>query len=155
YDDIRLNPTRCAKIVPFTQFAQDLSANSVPNFAWITPNTCHDMHDCAITEGDTWLQTVVPSILASPAWRQNGALFILFDEGTTLAGCCTYAVGGKTARLVISPLGKPAYQSPVASAHFSLLRTIEETWGLPPLKNASCDCSPPMADFFIPASTGR
>src|SRR5262249_32700287 len=31
YDDIRLNPTRCAKIVPFTQFAQDLSANSVPN----------------------------------------------------------------------------------------------------------------------------
>ena len=155
YNAIRLNPTRCAKIVPFTQFGPDLASNRVPQFAWITPNTCHDMHDCTITVGDTWLHTVVPQILASSAWQQNGVLFIGFDEGTTKAGCCTQARGGKVVTLVISPLGKSPYQSAVAYDHYSLLRTIEDAWGLPHLVNAGCECAQPMVDFFSSAAAQR
>ncbi len=33
--------------------------------------------------------------------------------------------------------------------HYSLLRTIEEAWRLPLLGNAACDCTAPMADFFM------
>jgi hypothetical protein len=152
YDAIRLNPTRCANIVPFTQFATDLQQHTLPNYAWITPDTCHDMHDCAIAVGDAWLKTVVPQILASSAWQQNGVLFILFDEGSTNAGCCSNAIGGKVATIVISPLGKPAYQSVVPYTHYSLLRTIEDAWGLPELEHAACACAPPMTDFFTVAA---
>ena len=52
--------------------------------------------------------------------------------------------------LVISPLVQPVFVSPVAYDHYSLLRTIEDAWGLPRLGNAACDCSAPMADFFRP-----
>jgi len=148
YDDIRNNSTRCNKIVPFTQFDTDLNNNTVPNYAWITPNLCNDTHDCSISTGDKWLKTWVTKILASSAWKQNGVLFITYDEGSSNAGCCTYATGGHIVTLVISLLGRSAFQSPVAYDHYSLLRTIEDSWGLSELRNAACACSQPMSDFF-------
>jgi phosphatidylinositol-3-phosphatase len=153
FDDIRLNAARCNKIVPFTDFAADLQSNSLPEFTWITPNMCNDMHDCSVATGDAWVQTWVSQILASPAWQNDGALFITFDEGSTNAGCCTYATGGQVVTLVISPLGKPAHQSAIAYDHYALLRTIENAWNLPELAHASCTCSLPMADFFSGVAT--
>jgi phospholipase C len=148
YDNVRNDPARCNNIVPFEQFSTDMANNALPDFVWITPNLCNDMHDCPIQTGDAWLKTWVPQILASPAWQDHGALFITFDEGTSGAGCCTYAAGGKVDMLVISPLGKPGFVSATPYDHYSLLRTIEEAWGMPPLRKADCDCSPPMVDFF-------
>ncbi len=153
FDDIRKNTTRCNKIVPFTQFATDLQNNTVPNYAWITPNLCNDTHDCSINTGDNWLKTWVPKILASSAWKQNGVLFITYDEGSSTAGCCTYATGGHIVTLVISPLGKAAYRSTVAYDHYSLLHTIESAWGLSALAKAACSCSQPMSDFFGTSAT--
>jgi acid phosphatase len=150
YDNVRNDPARCAKIVPFTQFAADAQSNTLPDFVWITPNMCNDMHDCPVSAGDTWLKQWVPAILQSPAWKDGGALFITFDEGTGMAGCCGDAVGGRIATLVLSPLGRVGFTSQVAYTHYSLLRTIEAAWSLPLLGHANCDCALPMADFFTP-----
>ena len=106
-----------------------------------------------MSASDAWLKTWVPQILASPAWQDQGALFITFDEGEQSDGrCCTYAEGGRIVTLVISPLGKPGFSSDVAYYHYSLLRTIEQAWKLPLLGKANCDCSPAMADFFQTSS---
>ena len=149
FDDIRSDAARCAKVVPFTQFATDLNANTLPNFVWITPNMCNDGHDCGLSASDAWLRAWVPQILQSPAWQDNGALFITYDEGKQGDGrCCVYAEGGRIVTLVISPLGKPAFSSEIAYDHYSLLRTIEEAWRLPLLGKANCECSPAMTDFF-------
>jgi phosphatidylinositol-3-phosphatase len=91
----------------------------------------------------------VPQILASPAWKDNGVLFITFDEGSTDAGCCQEAAGGRITTLVVSPLiVQPGFRSDVPYTHYSLLRTIEAAWKLPLLAKANCDCSAPMGDFF-------
>jgi phospholipase C len=154
FDSIRNNPARCAKIVPFEQFDADLQSGALPQYVWITPNMCNSMHDCSVKTGDDWLKLWVDKILASPAWQQNGVLFVTFDEGRPSddTGCCEYAVGGHIVTLVISPLAKPAFQSQVAYDHYSLLRTIEEAWSMPLLNKANCACSPAMADFFTPAA---
>jgi hypothetical protein len=148
YDDIRNNPVRCRRIVPFTDFALDLQNKTLPHYSWITPDMCNSEHDCSVAKGDAWLQTWVPRILASPAWQQGGALFITYDEGSTSQGCCAGSVGGRIATLVISPLGKPAFQSAAAHDHYSLLRTIEEAWDMPPLGKAAGART--LGDFFIP-----
>ena len=44
YQDIQSNPARVANIVDFGQFATDLANNTVPDFSWISPDQCHDMH---------------------------------------------------------------------------------------------------------------
>ena len=149
YNDIRTNPARCgAHVVPFSQFAADLSGGSAPNYVWITPNMCNDMHDCSIATGDSFLSQQVPGILNSSAFRNGGVLFITWDEGSTGAGCCTDAAGGRVVTLVISPLGRTGFQSSTAETHYSLLRTIEDSWNLPRLGGASCSCTAQMREYF-------
>lgn len=150
YDAIRTNPGRRRRIVPFTDLAADLAAHTVPDFAWITPDMCHDMHDCPPGTADAWLAQEVPAILDSPEWQQDGALFITFDEGSSNAGCCRYAAGGRVVTLVISPRAKSGYVSNAAYDHYSLLRTIEAGFGLSPLAGADCACSPVMTDVWPP-----
>ena len=147
YDDIRLNTRRCSShVVPFTQLATDVADNHLPNYVWITPNMCNDMHECALASGDSWLSQVVPGILRSTAFTQGGVLFITFDEGKTKAGCCSNAAGGQVATLVISPHIKKGWRSNKPETHYSLLRTIEGMWRLPPLGNAGQ--SEAMTEYF-------
>ena len=149
YNDIRTNAARCSgHVVPYTQLGADLASGSVPNYVWITPDMCNDMHDCSIATGDTWLSQQVPAILNSTAFRNGGVLFITWDEGSTNAGCCTNAAGGRVATLVISPLGRTAFQSSSPETHYSLLRTIEDSWNLPRLGGAGCACTVAMREYF-------
>lgn len=104
------------------------------------------MHHCSV--GDTWLSQVVPLILQSSAFTRNGLLSITFDEGETSAGCCNDAVGGQVTTLVISSPAKRGFQSTIPETHYSLLRTIEEAWGLPFLGEASKSTA--MTEYFMP-----
>jgi phosphatidylinositol-3-phosphatase len=147
YDNIRTNKSRCTNhVVPFSQFTRDLANKQLPDFIWITPSMCHDTHDCPVSDGDSWLSDIVPTILQSPAFTHNGVLFITFDEGATDNSCCNGAEGGKIATLVISPLVKKGFRSTVPETHYSLLRTIEDAWKLPPLGEAKN--SNAMTEYF-------
>jgi hypothetical protein len=147
FDDIRTNGTRCAShVVPFTQFSTDLTTGTVPNFVWITPNMCNDMHDCSIGTGDAWLAGVVPSILGSSAFKNGGVLFITWDEGSSSAGCCGNSAGGQVATLVLAPNIVAGLRSTINETHYSLLRTVEDAWGLSALGQASTAAS--MREYF-------
>lgn len=149
YGDIRGDPARCAAhVVPFSQFAGDLADGALPDLVWITPNLCHTMHDCSTAAGDEWLASLVPGILESPAWLEGGLLFITFDEGSTASGCCGNASGGRVATLIIGPGVIPGIRSETAQTHYSLLRTIEESWGLAPLGEARTAAV--MREYFRP-----
>jgi phosphatidylinositol-3-phosphatase len=83
-----------AHVVNFAALASDLKEErTTPNFAFITPNLCHDGHDpgasgksCidgepgGLTSADKFLKANVPAILASPAYKHDGLLIITFDE---------------------------------------------------------------------------
>jgi len=116
-----------AEVVPFTQFQTDL-AGTVPRFVWITPNLCHDGHDCSTAAADAWLAQTVPSILGSSAWKQGGVLFITWDEGEDSAN--------SVLTLVIHP-DPLLHASGAAYNHYSLLATIEDTLGVPRLGAAA------------------
>jgi phospholipase C len=140
YSDISDDPARCLQIVPFSQWFDDLATGALPDFAWITPNLCSDMHDCDVATGDAWLANVVPDLLQSPAFG-NGVLFLVWDEGSTDVGG-----GGQVPLIVASPWTTPGIQSVASENHYSLLRTIEDAWGLPPL-GASADASS-LGEYF-------
>jgi hypothetical protein len=131
FRDIREDPARCQQVVPLPQLADDLQTGALPDFAWVTPNLQHDMHDGSVAEGDQWLAGFLPPILASDAWRQNGLVLVTWDEGRGDSACCGGAVGGHTPLLVLTPAGKPGYHPPHPVTHYGVLRTIEEVWGLP------------------------
>lgn len=126
---------------PLTDLPRDLAHNTLPAFSFITPNTCHDTHDCAVGVGDRWLAHEVPQILNSRPYRAgNTVLFISWDEGE--GGSATYCatnesdVGCYVAMVVVSPSTPSGRRSTQLFNHYSLLRTTEDLLGLPPLGQA-------------------
>jgi hypothetical protein len=142
YNDVRDDPRLCARIVPLTQLASDERSSRLPAVIWITPNLCHDMHDCALATGDRFLSSLVPPLLR--ALGPNGLLFLTWDEGSSDAGCCRLASGGHVATIVAGPGARRGAQLTTPADHYSLLQTIEDILGLRRLRNAACTCTPSL-----------
>jgi hypothetical protein len=119
-----------AHLRPYDELATDLKKGSTAQYNWITPNLCDDMHDnCggnSIAHGDTWLAHNVPAILKSTAFQKGGALFIVWDEADN--------GDGPIGMIVLSPFARGhGYSNQTYYTHGSMLRTIEEVFGVKPL----------------------
>jgi phospholipase C len=136
---IRSSAERCEKITPLSAF--DPMAAEVQ---FIVPNLCHDMHDCSVADGDAWLSSWVPDLLASPGWREGGVLFITFDESSDKDA------EARVATFVIASSVPPGARSGEQHDHYALLRTIEDAFDLDCLAG-SCSANP-LGEFF-PASS--
>jgi hypothetical protein len=127
YDHVVQTPSECGRVVPYGQLATDLAGGSLPSFIWVTPNVIHDMHNGTITDGDTFLQGLIPSIQASSWYAQGGRIVLTWDEGETEEQIVTIVVSKAMA-------GHGAFATP--GNHYGTLRAIEELYGLPLLGNA-------------------
>jgi hypothetical protein len=78
---------------PLQQLFIDLATNNVAAYNWITPDQYNDMHtaltggfmgltgDVAnIKQGDNFLSIIIPQIMASQAYKNNGAIILWWDE---------------------------------------------------------------------------
>jgi phospholipase C len=127
FADIAGDAARCpAHVVPLGRLSADLASGSAPRFSFVTPDLCHDMHDCSVSTGDRWLRSFLPSILRDRSYRRDGAVFLTFDEGDA---------NNHVATIVITPPGI-ARRSSAHFDHYSLLRTIEDVFGLAHLRHA-------------------
>jgi hypothetical protein len=146
YRRVVRNPAWCARIVPLTQLGVDERARTLPRFIWITPNLCHDMHDCSVATGDRFLSSLVPALLG--ALGPHGVLFITWDEGTTNSGCCGVAAGGHIATIVAGPGATGGARLSTPTDHYSLLATVESRLGLPRLRGAASGSTASLAPLL-------
>jgi hypothetical protein len=164
---------RCdAHVVNLERLPQDLhSAATTANYIFITPNLCDDGHDAECVDGrrgglfgiEVFLRTWVPLIERSPAFQADGVLIITFDESNGAgpegsSACCAEKPlpgakfrpgfggpgGGRIGAVVLSRFVKPGTVSAVPYNHYSLLRTVEAIFSLPPLGYAA---EPDLARF--------
>src|SRR6185312_16094529 len=153
------NPTRCAaRIVSLNELRIDLRRiATTPNYSFITPNLCNDGHDLRCANGEVgglaginrFLKKWVPAITRSPAFRKDGLLIITFDESDGVApdafdACCDENPrpgsplqpgfrgpgGGRIGAVLLSPYIRPDTVSTEPYNHYSLLRTVEDIFGL-------------------------
>ncbi|MGH2866419.1 MAG: alkaline phosphatase family protein [Solirubrobacteraceae bacterium] len=142
YRPIASHRASCAHVVPLTQLGTDERAHTLPRFVWITPNLCHDMHDCSPATGDRFLSHLVPALLAGLGPR--GVLFLTWDEGTSDQGCCRLAAGGHVATIVAGPGARAGAQLRTPTDHYSTLQAVEDLLGLSRLRGAACPCTPSL-----------
>jgi hypothetical protein len=160
-----------------TGLATDLAtAARTPRFSFITPNLCNDGHDfpctnqpsgaSALADIDQFLETWVPKITSSPAFRQNGLLEIVFDEAANseTEACCeemagpgspepgiTGPGGGRVGAVLLSPFIAPGTVSKTSYNHYSSLATWESLLGLSRLAYAASTPRVFGADVFTSA----
>jgi hypothetical protein len=151
-----IDSATCQKnVVPLTALTAALrSARSTPNYSFITPSLCHDGHDRPCRNGepgglvsaDAFLRHWVPMIIKSPAFRADGLLIITFDEALSIdaTACCgeqsgpnTVSAGvngpggGRIGAVLVSTFIKPGTVSDSPYNHYSMLRSVEDLFGLP------------------------
>jgi hypothetical protein len=171
FSDIQSNPNRMRQIVDTSAMAADLASGQVANFVWISPDQCHDMHGLALpssdpcsglnpdaltTQGDTYTQATMDAIMGSPAWSSadgSSVIFVTWDENEGVSvdnsGCCGVSSGGgHVVMIAISQVKSGSRTSSVAYNHYSLLATIQQSWGVGCLE-ATCDTAEvhPLTDL--------
>ncbi len=121
------------KHVPWPDFTKVPRRNSLvyrkpltqppSSFVWITPNMCNDMHDCSIAHGDKWASKNLPKLITWDA-DNDGLLILTFDENDG-------ASGNQIPTILMGNVNPGQYDQDIN--HYSVLRTIEDIFGLKPL----------------------
>jgi phosphatidylinositol-3-phosphatase len=130
FRDIVSKPARLRRVVPLRQFSRDLAASALPSFSLIVPNLCHDMHDCSVETGDTWLGGFLSPLLRNRKLAHS-VVFVITDEPET------EQASSAVPALALGPLVEPGSRFSARTSHYGLLRTIEDSWGLPRLGHSA------------------
>jgi phosphatidylinositol-3-phosphatase len=126
----RMNDYCRRHMKPYAAFAADLAADKVANYVFITPNLCDDMHGAIpcfgvnkIRAGDRWLKRELPRLVT---WvnAHSGVIFLTWDEGRSTTQIPFLAIG---------PGVKAGYAGSVRYDHGSIVKSVEELFGLPVL----------------------
>jgi hypothetical protein len=151
FDDVTNNlsssSARCTQHVrPYSELAKDIANNTLPQYAFITPNLCDDMHGgvwgClfpSVGTGDTWLSQQMPQIINSSVFKQSGALFITWDESEN----GDFPIG----MIVVSPFAKAGYSNSIPYSHSSTLRTMQEIFNVGPFLGDAANATD-LSDLF-------
>ncbi|MFI5264098.1 MAG: alkaline phosphatase family protein [Candidatus Kapaibacterium sp.] len=128
---------------PLTTFPTDFSL--LPTVCFVVPNLKDDMHDggdpAGIIMGDTWVYQNLTSYIQW-AKTHNSLLILTFDEDELTQS-------NQVATIFTGQMVKAGKYSETID-HYSILRTIEDMYGLPYACNAST--SQPISDIWTPSS---
>jgi hypothetical protein len=152
--------------VSTTVMAKDIADRTLPDFAFITPDAIHDMHNCealapCLQTADAWLKENIGPLLASEPFQPggDGLLIIWADEADlgTDNRCSATVPNGCGGRIVVAMIGpqvKPGYRSVTTYHQPSVLRTMLEALGTKSHFPGAAETAPDMAEFFKSKSTG-
>ncbi len=157
FQSIVSSPDCAADDGGLARLSRDLhGAASTPAFSYIVPDRCHDGGPVACSPGAPagaadsaqLLSRIVPEIMASAAYRRGGLIVITTDEAPSSgeyadsSSCCGQPSypnlttagfshgGGVVGALLLSPFVKGGTTSQEPYNHYSLLRTVEDVFGL-------------------------
>jgi phosphatidylinositol-3-phosphatase len=111
---------------PFTAWPADYAM--LPTVAFVVPDLCNDMHDCSAATGDQWAHKHLDPYLRW-ADTHNSRLIVTFDENDGSAG-------NQILTLIAGAGVAPARRNEKIN-HYTLLRTVENWYGLKPIGHAA------------------
>jgi phospholipase C len=162
------------KVFPITQYYTDVASNALPQMAFIERSGGLDEHPVNnIQRGAANTARLINALMNSPSWLSS-AFILTYDEAggyydhvipppmikpdrIAPRGISQPGDFGRTGQrvplLVVSPWSRPHYVSHVWRDHTSILRLIEDTFGVPALtaRDAAADNMIEMFDFTAPA----
>ncbi len=170
-NDPSVNNPLSSQYAPLQQLGVDLANDMVADYSWITPNQYNDMHtgltggflgltgDAAkIRQGDFFLSQIIPTIMASDAYKRHGVIVLWWDEseGDGVPGdnqdkfdhTIPFIIISQDARKNVN--GVP-YASPLNFSHSSFLRTMQLIFRVGPFLNDAANALD-LSDLFKPGS---
>lgn len=123
YVNIQKNPTRCNKLVNAEQLKSDVAADKLPQYSMYIPDQADDGHDTGVKFAADWLKNFLTPLLDNPKFMQDTLIVVTFDEDH----------GDSRNHIYTALLGQSVKAGATNNTrydHYSLLRTIEDNFGL-------------------------
>jgi phospholipase C len=141
-------------LTPQTQFFTDISNGNLRALSWITPTWENSDHaGSGSNTGPSWVTSIVNAIGKSKYWDST-AIFVFWDDyggwyDPKPPKMLDYdGLGLRIPMLIVSAYAKDGHVSHVHYEHGSILRFVEDTFGLPQLAASDTRATSPEADAF-------
>lgn len=152
FRSIQTNQARCDRIVNAAQFRADLAKDALPEYSLYVPNLLNDGHDTPLLDplswgqtllgrsprlvnADAWLKGFLSPLLEDPKFTRGTLVVVTFDESTGAWGNQIYTV-------FVGPMVRPGVTNGRRYDHYSLLRTIQDNYGVGSLGREDATATP-------------
>lgn len=139
---------------PPTQFLSDVSSGHLRTVSWVTPTDVNSDHGgSGSNTGPSWVTSLVNAVGESPYWKTS-AIFIFWDDSggwydPVKPDFVDYdGFGFRLPLLIVSPYAKKGYVSHVRYEHGSILKFVEEQFGLSSLSASDARADSTRHDAF-------
>jgi phospholipase C len=139
---------------PQTRFFKDVTNGTLPAVSWVMPTCANSDHaGCDTNHGPQWVASIVNAVGSSQYWN-SAAIFVMWDD---YGGWYDHVppplvdydgLGIRVPLLVISPFAKKGYVSHVQYEHGSILKFVEDQFGLARLSASDARATSPEGDCF-------
>lgn len=123
FRSIQGNQARCNRIANAAQLPADLAKGVLPQYSLYVPNVRNDGHDTGVAYADGWLKTFLSPLRREPDFLRGTLIIVTFDENAGAWGNHIYTV-------FLGPMVRPGTTNGTRHDHYSLLRTIEDNYGV-------------------------
>ena len=156
---IRFGSQWATNDVPTAQFLTDVANGTLPAVSWLTAGGVESEHPPnSVCHGENWTVQQVNAILQSPLYKDNTAIFVTWDDfggfydHVNPPDTDIYGLGLRVPLIIISPYtkvgaGGSGYISHMQYEFSSVLKFVEEDFGLPPLTARDTNAND-MTDSF-------
>jgi hypothetical protein len=130
FKEFRDHPELCAHI----RNLKWLRPDSLSAYTMVIPNMVHDGHDAPLTTVVSWLRGFLKPIITNPELMKSTLIVVTFDESATSGREKVF--GARRPNLIYAALVGGMVKAGTVSnepyTHFSMLKTVEENFGLGP-----------------------
>ncbi len=132
------DPTLNGHIVDLNQYYDDLASGNLPSVAFIAPSGPSEHPPSNVRSGERFVKTLVQSLMQSSAWPSSAFLLTYDDWGGWYDHVAPpqvdeHGYGFRVPALLVSPYARRGAIDSTELDFTSILRFIEDNWGLPSL----------------------
>lgn len=130
FKSISMNGTRLAKIQRMVEFQNDVKANTLPQYAHISPNMKNDGHNTSLDFSAQWTLDFLMPLLVTPSFVNRTLILLTYDESATYERpnrVVSLLLGGAVPSELKNTVDDTVY------THYSILSTLQNNWDLPHL----------------------
>jgi len=142
-----------SRIFPVDDLVQHIQENRLPPVTWVTPRFELSEHpEYSFCHGENWTTEIVNAIMQSPMWEDTAIVITWDDYGgfydhVPPPQVDDFGFGIRVPLLIISPYAKQGVVTHELGEFSSVLRFIEDNWGLAPLTTRDREATPLLSAF--------
>jgi phospholipase C len=152
-NDIRNTSLWTEDVVPSEQFVTDALSGQLPAVSWLVPPNHENEHPPGSTcVGENWTVQQINAVMQGPNWNST-AIFLTYDDFGGFYDHVPppvldqFGLGARVPMLIVSPYARPGYVSHTQYEPSSVLKFVEERFGLPALASRDAAANDTLDSF--------